>query len=149
MALGSVEKMVPLENDTTLSMSEPPRALVVDDDGTMLDLVRCMLEMLGLRVDSADGGHAATHCLSLSRYDVVVTDLKMPDMDGYALAEWIKSNSRDTTVIIMTGAHHAEVDDYRNTGIVDRWIFKPFSFGELGGMLGEFVYTEIPQSPGR
>jgi two-component system, NarL family, capsular synthesis sensor histidine kinase RcsC len=115
------------------------RVLVVDDEACMLEIVSCMLEKLGCYVDSADSGHAATRCLIESGYDAVVTDFNMPDMDGYTLAEWINDNSPDTTVIIMTGCHHSEVTDYMNTGIVDGWIFKPFSLKALSDQLDACV----------
>jgi CheY-like chemotaxis protein len=118
------------------------RALVVDDDHCLVTIVHQMLEVLGFSVDTANGGLAAMRCLSQFRYDLMVTDLQMPDMDGYSLSGWLKHKSRDTKVIVMTGRNPADVVGYMKSGIVDRWLFKPFSFSKLRGLLGDLIPTE-------
>lgn len=125
----------------TLSRGAPLRALVVDDDLCLLSVVHQMVEALGFRVDAATGGIAAMRYLSQSRYDLMVTDLQMPDMDGYALSGWLKHKFNNTKVIVMTGSTHSNVVNYINTGIVDRWMFKPFSLTKLAEIVGELVAT--------
>lgn len=78
-------------------------------------------------------------CLSRSSYDLMITDLQMPDMDGYALSGWLKHRSKNTKVIVMTGRNPAEVVKYMNNGVVDRWMFKPFSLNTLEGLLNALV----------
>ena len=63
-----------------------PKILVVDDDHVTRQLVSRMIEGLGFQVETANGGIPAMHYLNQSEYDVLVTDLQMPDMDGYALS---------------------------------------------------------------
>lgn len=101
-----------------------------------------MVEALGFRADAANGLLAAMRYLSQSKYDLMVTDLQMRDMDGYALSGWLKLESKDTKVIVMTGRNLADVVHYMNTGIVDRWMFKPFSLTKLAGIVGELVPTD-------
>jgi two-component system capsular synthesis sensor histidine kinase RcsC len=142
MACVSEVTTVSETHDATSRRSAPLRALVVDDDHCLRQVVQQMLEVLEFRADSANGGHAAIRCLSQSRYDLMVTDLQMPDMDGYELSSWLKIKSKDTKVIVMTGSNHADVVNYMNTGIVDRWMFKPFSLTKLAGIVGELVPTD-------
>jgi len=139
MAFVSEVKTVYQTHDATSYRPEPLRALVVDDDHCLVQVVQQMMEALGFRADSANGGLAAIRYLSQSRYDLMVTDLQMPDMDGYELSGWLKNKSKDTRVIVMTGCCHADVVNYMNTGIVDRWMFKPFSLTKLAGIVGELV----------
>ena len=113
--------------------------LVVDDNDCLLQVVHDMLEVLGFRVDSANGGHAAIRCLSQSRYDVMITDLQMPDVDGFALSCWLKHSSKDTKVIVMIESFPSDWVEYIHTGIVDRWISKPFSLTKLAGILDGLV----------
>lgn len=116
------------------------RALVVDDEMTMVTLVGLMLETFGFQVDVAHGSREALRLLHKhGSYDLVVTDLYMPDMNGYALAGRVKRRSPATTVIIMTGCR-ASSESYRNspTCPVDSWIFKPFGFEELETLLREY-----------
>lgn len=118
------------------------RVLVVDDDVLMIDLARAMLEKLNFRVDTARNGREAMHCLQWTAYDLVLTDLQMPLMNGFELAEWIKENLTETAVIVMTGC--SDVDDYvkKNSNLVDRWIFKPFDYAKLRAILSDFFRLE-------
>jgi two-component system capsular synthesis sensor histidine kinase RcsC len=141
MALISEVKIVPKAPAVTLSGGVPLSALVVDDDHCLLEVVHQMVESLGFRADAATGGIAAMRYLSQAKYDLVVTDLQMPDIDGYALSGWLKHKSKDTKVIVMTGSTHSNVVKYMNTGMVDSWMFKPFSFKRLAEIVGDLVPT--------
>ena len=61
------------------------RVLVVDDEPELADLMRAMLEGAGLEVATAESGAVALELLRVARFDAVVSDLRMPDMDGQAL----------------------------------------------------------------
>lgn len=123
----------------TMRRSAPLRVLVVDDDNCLLQTVQQMVEALGFRADAAGGGLAAMQCLSRSRYDLMITDLQMPDMDGHALTRWLKSKFKGTKAIVMTGMAPGDVVDHMHTGIVDRWLFKPFSLNTLRRLLNEIL----------
>lgn len=126
--------------DEAISLrSAPPRVLVVDDDHGLVHLMRQLMGDIGFSADTANGGLAAMRCLSRSSYDLMITDLQMPDMDGYALSGWLKHRSKDTKVIVMTGCNPADVVNYMHTGVVDRWMFKPFSLDTLEGLLNALV----------
>ena len=142
MAYVLEKKIVAAADGAIPSRSVPLRALVVDDNYCLLQVVHEMLEVLGFRVDSASGGHSAMRCLSQSRYDVMITDLQMPDMDGFALSCWLKHKWKDAKVIVMTGSHPSDWVDYMHAGIVDCWISKPFSLTKLAGILDGLVPTD-------
>jgi CheY-like chemotaxis protein len=116
----------------------PLRVLVVDDENLMLQLMNRMLQTLGFEAVLADGGLEAIECLKRSRYDLVITDLQMPGLNGHALAEWIKHRFHDIPVIMMTGNPPSAVTEYMQTGSADHWIFKPFSLSELETTLRDF-----------
>lgn len=122
------------------SVAEPwyARVLVVDDDCLMVDLVRTMLEKLNFRMDTANDGREAMRHLQSTAYDLVVTDLQMPFINGFELAGWIKENLTDTPVVIMTGC--ADPDPYidEHASPVDRWLFKPVDYGKLHEVLSDF-----------
>ncbi len=63
----------------------PARVLVVDDEAEIAELLRTLLEGAGFEVASADSGAVALELLDTARFDAVVSDLHMPDMDGAAL----------------------------------------------------------------
>jgi CheY-like chemotaxis protein len=95
------------------------RCLVVDDDPVIRRLVAEMLSDLDYLVDVAADGLQALRALSSRRYDLVVTDLDMPVLSGYHLAENIKRKARNTKVIIMTGHCRNELAELMRTGPVD------------------------------
>ncbi len=78
--------------DSTAAMpldeAPPPtqaRLLVVDDEAEIADLMRSMLEAAGFEVATAESGAVALELLEAARFDAIVSDLRMPDMDGGAL----------------------------------------------------------------
>ena len=78
------------------------RILVVDDEQNYRDVLKMILTAKGYDVDTAGNGQEALELLEKAAYDVVVSDLKMPVMDGYALLQQIRQRQYDTEVIILT-----------------------------------------------
>jgi DNA-binding NtrC family response regulator len=115
------------------------RCLVVDDDTIIMRLVANMLIELGCHVDMAENGSSALSKITMSRYDVVLSDLEMPLINGFLLASRIKSRSHGTKTVIMTGRCHAEVISLMTPAIVDAWLFKPFNLDELCRVLDDLV----------
>ena len=66
-------------------MPPPKSVLVVDDDHNVLEVLDARLSSCGLIVYKADGGRKALQILKTRRIDLVVSDVKMPEMDGMAL----------------------------------------------------------------
>ncbi len=78
-------------------------ALVVDDDPAVLALIEKRLTTWGYRVATASGGRQALEVLSEGLPDVVITDLFMPEMDGFAVLAHIQQNASDLPVIVLSG----------------------------------------------
>jgi len=112
------------------------RSLVVDDDHTILGIVAHMLTVIGLKnVQTAQKRPDVMKNLSQRLCDLLVTDLEMPDMNGFHLTKEIKQEMRDTKVIIMTGRHEDDCLEMMATQWVDGWLFKPFGLKDLHAML--------------
>jgi DNA-binding response OmpR family regulator len=110
----------------------PRRCLVVDDDGNVLKFVAYMLTMIGFqKVDTARKKPELMNKLATGPYDLLVTDLEMPDMNGFDLTHKIKKEAQDTKTIIMTGRHKNECFEMMAARWVDGWLFKPFGLNEL------------------
>jgi CheY-like chemotaxis protein len=116
--------------------SYPLRSLVVDDDNMILETVTQMLVGLGCReVETAQKKPEVMNKLTAGPYDLLVTDLEMPDMNGYHLTQKVKKEMHDTKVIIMTGRPMADCLEMMAARWVDGWLFKPFGLKELQSML--------------
>jgi CheY-like chemotaxis protein len=89
-------------------MAAKKRVLVVDDQPGILDLLAEVLLSSGYEVERAMDGQEATVALSQGRFDLVVSDLHMPQWSGFDLLHWMKANERMEKVVVMTGSteHH-------------------------------------------
>jgi DNA-binding NtrC family response regulator len=81
------------------------RVLIVDDDPALLQALpqAVQLRMGGVTVETADSGAAALDRIESEDYDAIVTDIKMPGMDGLALLDEIRTRRPDTPTLIITG----------------------------------------------
>jgi signal transduction histidine kinase len=100
--------------------------LIVDDEAPSRDLCRLFLETEGYRVDVSDRAEKALSLLSVKRFDLILTDLSMPDMDGVQLVKNVKYHHPASNVIIMTafGSVASAVESMK-AGAYD-YIIKPF-----------------------
>lgn len=109
----------------------PKRILMADDNKAVQDIVSEFLEFLGYEVALAVNGIEALAVFLASTFDLVLTDLEMPAMDGLSLAGYIKERSPSTPVILLTGADRETVRKKVEKGPVDSVIFKPFMLADL------------------
>ena len=114
------------------------RVLVVDDDFAAKVLVTAMLEVHNCRVDRAEDGAKALDCMASKDYDLVLTDLNMPVMDGHTLACAVRSQRPETKIVIMTDSSRMDVETMMTGCQVDDWLFKPFGLGEIRRILDRF-----------
>ncbi len=107
--------------------------LIVDDDRAMLlDLKESLSRRIGFpAVLMAGNGVEALQCLRSQEVSLVVTDLKMPEMDGLELLAAIMQNYADIPVILMTGFSTPEIERLARQGGAVDVISKPFSVDEL------------------
>jgi DNA-binding NtrC family response regulator len=86
------------------SMTKPvQRILIVDDDKEIRGLMAEILEEEGYAVDTATDGNKAIKAIDKTFYDLVLTDLKMPKIDGMKVLQHVVEQSDDTSCIILTG----------------------------------------------
>ena len=106
------------------------RILVVDDDDNLRELLSAVLSQAGRAVDTARNGIEAVELLSQNHYDLILSDLRMPGLDGPALYDALRA-MRPTTpiprVIFMTG--NVRGGDYADflRGTTEPMLEKPFS----------------------
>jgi len=108
-----------------------PRILVVDDDQLIRDFLSDALSRSGYRADLACSGEEALLRIRKDEYEVVLTDVRMPNMDGMELLKNIKAYLPDAEVVIMTAyATHENAFEAGRLGAVD-YLRKPFGPGEV------------------
>jgi CheY-like chemotaxis protein len=96
--------------------------LVIDDEQGITALIREALQMWGYEVEIAADGWEGIEKFEKNRHDIVITDIRMPGMDGNSVARHIRNSNRNTTPIIgMSGTPWLkDTDDF------DMVLSKPF-----------------------
>ena len=92
-----------------LRRSVRPRVLCVDDEPGLLRLVTRLLERMELDVATATGPAAALAMFDAERFDLIITDIRMPGMDGHAFLAEVRARDPQVPVIVATG--HASLDN--------------------------------------
>src|SRR5438105_2414709 len=107
-------------------LSDRPRILVVDDEQAVRDLLAKTLTMADYEVDTAGDGPAALDRLRAVEYDLLITDLKMPGMDGLSVIRESRRQAPELPVIIITGySTEASAIEAINLGVAG-YLTKPF-----------------------
>ena len=118
------EKTIKVENNKA-------RILVVESEESLQRLLSQVLKRLKYKVSIASSGEEGLAFFNRGAYDMVLTDLNMPSMDGWTLASRIKEKSPNTPICLITGCDEKEIVPKIKESAVDYVIFKPFRFEEL------------------
>lgn len=84
-------------------VSAKPKILVVDDEPNVLLTMAAILRQEGYDVEEASGGAAALQALACHNFDLVLTDLNMPQVDGMAVLEAVQKHAPNTVTLVITG----------------------------------------------
>lgn len=129
-------------------LNEKPQLLLVDDDASLLRLLTIRLEGEGFTVTAAEDGQSALRKLQNNNFDVVLSDLRMPGLDGLALFEQIMGIRKDIPVILMTA--HGTISDA--VAATQRGVFgflpKPVDHDELRTLLQKALSQSQAAQPG-
>ncbi len=111
--------------------------LLVDDDGNCRKLLASLLAPLGFVLQEASGGAQAQAMLGAQRFDLVLTDWRMPDMDGLALTRWLRARMdlAQPRVAIMTASAFEEEKQEALAAGADAFLRKPIEQDHLFAML--------------
>jgi len=118
------------------------RIILVDDDDTIRKILSLLLTELKFKVSSVDNAHDALDLFINEGADLVLTDIRMPLMDGRELAFKIKINSPKTPVILMTGLRKEEAEEGVYNCHADFILFKPFSAKYLRKVVYSFLVNK-------
>ena len=89
---------------TTQINATPKRALVVDDDSTMVEYVSAVLRRAGYHVETADNGLTALEMYRANPYDAVVCDIRMPKLSGNSFLKNLRLNAESTCRVVLLSA---------------------------------------------
>jgi CheY-like chemotaxis protein len=115
----------------SVMMNERPSMLYVDDDPLTHRMIKLYLNAKNVNIDFAFDGKMAFHHIQHKKYDLIISDIQMPEMDGLSLLEKIRETNRSIKVILVSSY---EVEEHAKSAMRKGafGIFrKPFSTAEL------------------
>jgi CheY-like chemotaxis protein len=140
-------QIIPASEGPAERQAPPPeqaaRVLLVDDDPRLLTVLSDVLRSEGHAITTAANGEEALAVFDPAAHDVVITDLGMPRMNGWEVAERIKARSSATAVFILTGWGEG-VSAHESMQFVDRVIAKPVSAEALLEQLAGLTRSRVP-----
>jgi excisionase family DNA binding protein len=119
-----------------------PRILVVDDEASIRELLEKTLAMSDYDVDTAPDGRTALERMRLYPYDLLITDLRMPGMDGLTVIREAKRYKGDLPVLVITGySTESSAIEAANLG-VNGYLTKPFRVSQVLGKTAKALGIE-------
>ena len=107
------------------------KILVVEDERDLNRIITKHLKKNNYSVDSCFDGQEALDFISYSEYDLIITDIMMPNVDGYEFIDKLRANKNNTPVIMLTAKDTLEDKIVGLDSGTDDYIVKPFEFDEL------------------
>lgn len=142
----------PIEEESVsfdASLHLPKNVIAIDDDMLQLELVKEMLERNGVSCTICSKVDKLTEALRKKNYDLLLSDIQMPNTDGFKLLELLRKsrigNSKDIPIVAMTARSESEREALLEAGF-DGCIFKPFSMNELLKVIASVVKGREPGS---
>lgn len=119
------------------------KILLVDDEPAMLKMLKWRLETSGYEVIPALSGREALDKIHETSVDFVITDVRMPMMDGLTLVRTIKQEYHYTPCIVMSGHGDMDMTQLAEQAGACGYIHKPIRFDELNGLIQQNLSTHM------
>ena len=106
------------------------KIITIDDSRTMRDMVSFTLKGAGFDVIEAEDGKIGSDILATTKVDLIITDLNMPNMDGYGLIESVRGGSgpnKFAPILVLTTESDAGKKERGKVAGATGWIVKPFN----------------------
>jgi two-component system, chemotaxis family, chemotaxis protein CheY len=122
------------------------KILVIDDEEGIRSLLDAILNRKGYQVILAESGRKGLELFHREKPDVIVLDLKMPEMDGLTVLQEIRHSDSHQPVIVLTGVRTAEAEQKVRALGVTKFVEKEFSLHLLGDALKGILHHPTAQS---
>jgi two-component system, sensor histidine kinase and response regulator len=116
--------------------------LVAEDNRTNQKVVRLILGQLGHEITTADDGLLCIETLGTQKFDLILMDLHMPNMDGYEAARQIRSTGNEIPIFALTADARVEARHLAIDAGMDGFLTKPLVVSELHNMLSEVAHLK-------
>ena len=115
------------------------RVLIVEDEDSLRYILSEIVSSMGFDVAVARNGKEGLHLFRENPFDMVLTDLRMPFMDGISMSRHIRERSCHTPIILLTGENKEHVFRLVQRTQVDSILFKPFRLEDIEKTVQEVI----------
>jgi len=134
--------MTALHENTIKSLDMPPSILIMEDDLSVARGLEMVLSEEGYQVNWAGTGTRAMKAFNEKRYDLLVADLRLPDIDGMEVIKQVKMDTPETEVVVITGyGTTATAVEAMRIGVHD-FLPKPFTEDQIKTAINEALITQ-------
>jgi two-component system, chemotaxis family, chemotaxis protein CheY len=119
-------------------------ALIVDDSATMRNMIKAVVNEMGFEVITAQDGEKALRSAQSDHFDIIITDINMPNMDGIELIRHLREleKTKYTPILVITTEGGDNVKQAGKNAGASGWIVKPFSPDTLKRAIGKLSGTD-------
>ena len=144
-------------NEASIATAQPlprssPRILVIDDDEQLRKLIVTILERRGFDVTAVVSGREGKERMEQHSYDLVITDLLMPDEEGLGTIRWVRARGPEQPKIIAISGGGSDRNCYLQHAIMfgaDATLAKPFAPPALLALVSRLVATRQVVEPAK
>jgi CheY-like chemotaxis protein/putative methionine-R-sulfoxide reductase with GAF domain len=134
----NVEEVVTIRGEKNANR-KTKKVLVIDDQPIVTDLLVSVLERMGYQSQVASSGTIGLEIFENDGFDLVITDLGMPDVSGWEVSRAVKTKKPQVPVVVITGWGVDPDPNKMKDSMVDLIIYKPFQIDELEKIIRDFL----------
>lgn len=116
-----------------------PSILIVDDEPLVCWSLETFLKKAGYYVITADSGEAAIEKIKSAHFDLIITDMKLPQADGFEVVRFAKRALPDINIIMISAYGDQSTKLRAGKNSIDYFVDKPFNFTEFGFLVKQIV----------
>lgn len=109
----------------------PHKILLVEDEESLLDIIKLNLELEGYEVTSVSNGKVALNEIRSNRFDLVILDVMLPEMDGFSICQAVRLDNNPVPILFLTAKNSSEDRVFGLKIGGDDYLSKPFNLEEL------------------
>ena len=120
--------------------AKPFNLLVIDDDITASFIIfEAFSKVMGHNVYCSNNGKDGIEMFKNNKFDLIITDINMPEMDGYETARQIRKYDKKIPIIALTGSPDADLSDKVKKNFMNAFVLKPYNIFSLALLINSLI----------